>query len=159
MKSIAEITESLSKTPEILIELLNEIPSDLLKKRRIEHKWTIHEHACHIALGDKFGFHKRIVAFKNELEPKFDPLSGESFDKTFYYEMNLNKALVEFKQLRRKTIELTNDQEPKIWNKNAIHPEYEKYTPYIMLRHLLMHDYFHIYRIEELWLTKEKYLK
>jgi len=159
MKSITEITEALSKTPDILIELLNEIPTDLLKQRRIVNKWTIHEHACHIAMGDKFGFHKRMVAFKNELEPIFEPLSGESFDKNFYFEMNLNEALDEFKQLRSQTIESINNLESEIWNKNGIHPEYEKYTPYIMLRHLLMHDYFHIYRIEELWLTKEEYLK
>jgi len=159
MKSIAKINESLSITPDILIELLDEIPSDLLNQRRIKNKWSIHEHACHIAVGDKFGFHKRIVSFKNELQPKFEPLSGESFDKNFFYEMNLNKALNEFKELRRKTIELTNRLESQIWNKNAIHPEYNKYTPYIMLRHLLMHDYFHLYRIEELWLTEDKYLK
>ena len=156
MKFVAEISESLSKTPGILIELLDQIPSDLLKQRRIEDKWTIHEHACHIATGDKFGFHKRIAAFINELEPKFEPLSGESFDKDFYSEMDLNKALDEFKQLRKQTIELTNNLEAQIWNKNSIHPEYEKYTPYIMLRHLLMHDHFHMYRIEELWLTTKK---
>ena len=28
--------------------------------------------------------------------------------------------------------------------------EYWKYTPYIMLRHLLMHDHSHLYKIEDM---------
>ena len=54
---------------------------------------------------------------------------------------------------------LIRSADKSIWIKEAEHPEYHIYTPYIMLRHRLMHDHFHMYRIEELWLTNEEYLK
>ena len=44
------------------------------------------------------------------------------------------------------------------WTRKAKHKEYIEYTPYIMLRHILMHDHFHMYRIEELWLTTDEFL-
>lgn len=43
-------------------------------------------------------------------------------------------------------------------SRSARHPEYTLYTPYVMLRHMMMHDYLHMYRIEELWLTRPEYL-
>ena len=42
--------------------------------------------------------------------------------------------------------------------KEAKHDEYKKYNIEIKLNHMLFHDYWHIYRIEELWLTKDEYL-
>ncbi|MDA1119365.1 MAG: hypothetical protein O2887_02525 [Bacteroidetes bacterium] len=49
--------------------------------------------------------------------------------------------------------------ENDLWSKTAVHPEFNKYSHYILLRHAMMHDHFHMYRIEELWLTKDEYLK
>ena len=34
----------------------------------------------------------------------------------------------------------------------------KKYNFEIVLNHILFHDYWHMYRIEELWLTKDEYL-
>ena len=36
------------------------------------------------------------------------------------------------------------------WEKMATHPEYESYSLYILTRHLLMHDHWHMYRMAEL---------
>jgi hypothetical protein len=44
------------------------------------------------------------------------------------------------------------------WQKTGIHPEYELYSLSILGRHILMHDFWHMYRIEELWLTRDAYL-
>ncbi len=130
-----------------------QIPEELHKIRRIKNKWSIHEHACHVATGERYGFLKRIEQFIKEDRPKIEPLSGESFPPDFYLQMDLNTALVEFVNLRKRVIEVCNNLDESIWNKEANHPEYKVYTPYIMLKHLLMHDHFHMYRIEELWLT------
>ena len=48
------------------------------------------------------------------------------------------------------TIELAKEFNSNDWDKLAIHPEYKTYTPYIMLRHLLMHDHNHLYKIEDM---------
>ena len=55
-------------------------------------------------------------------------------------------------------LDLIREAPPDLWDKNATHPEYGIYTPEIMIRHIMIHDYLHMYRIEELWLTKPEYL-
>ena len=55
-----------------------------------------------------------------------------------------------FFNVRQKTIELAKSLTEEDWSKEAVHPEYEKYTPYIMIRHLLMHDHNHLYKIEDM---------
>ncbi|HVP35777.1 MAG TPA: DinB family protein [Terriglobales bacterium] len=159
MNDIPEIIHGLKQSPAIFKNLLTQIPSELLKVRRIPGKWCIHEHACHIATGDQAGFIDRFKQFINEQRPKIKPLSGESFPPDYLIEMDLNEALDIFFEKRKELVNLVNSADTSIWTKEAEHPEYQIYTPYIMLRHRLMHDYFHMYRIEELWLTNKKYLK
>ena len=155
MKDLKKIICCLGSTPEILKSLLTKIDSELYKKSIISDKWSIHEHACHLAVGDKFGFLKRIKLFIDEDTPTITPLSGESFPVDFFINMDLKSALEEFIVLRKKVLKVSNNIEYSLWDKEGDHPEYKIYTPYIMIRHLLMHDFYHLYKIEELWLTKD----
>jgi len=45
-----------------------------------------------------------------------------------------------------------------VWEKRAVHLEFEFYTAGILVRHISMHDCWHMYRIEELWITKDEFL-
>ena len=159
MNDILHIIYCLKQSPIILKNLLTQVPSELYKVRRIPGKWSIHEHACHIAAGDQTGFIDRFKQFLNEEKPKIKPLSGDSFPPDYLIKMDLSDALDIFFEKREELIGLVSSADKSIWTKEAEHPEYQIYTPYLMLRHRLLHDHFHMYRIEELWLTKEKYLK
>jgi hypothetical protein len=159
MKDIEQILGCLEKTPRILTELLSQIPAEVLKARRIRNSWCIHEHACHVATGDRIGFIDRLHQFLDEECPVFVPLSGESFPPDYLMEMSLKSALDGFFEDRAEVIELARSLEPSLWAGEGRHPEYITFTPYIMLRHRLMHDYFHMHRIEELWLTREQCLR
>ena len=64
----------------------------------------------------------------------------------------MEKSLNDFFEIRHSTIELAKAFNNNDWNKLANHPEYKTYTPYIMLRHLLMHDHNHLYKIEDMGL-------
>jgi hypothetical protein len=44
---------------------------------------------------------------------------------------------------------------PADWRKAAQHAEYSHYSVFIMFRHLALHDFFHAYRIEELFLNPD----
>jgi hypothetical protein len=44
---------------------------------------------------------------------------------------------------------------PGDWDRTAEHPEYNRYSIFILFRHFVMHDMFHSYRIEELALNKD----
>ncbi|WP_117879351.1 DinB family protein [Aureibaculum luteum] len=149
-REIKTILNALSETPRLLKELISEIDSELYKEKMIKGKWSIHEHATHIAVGDIYGFQKRLKVFRQEEKPIFEPLSGDSFDKNFFLKLDLKKTINDFFEIRQRTIELTKAFNSNDWNKLAIHPEYKTYTPYIMLRHLLMHDHNHLYKIEDM---------
>ncbi|MCX5757140.1 MAG: DinB family protein [Candidatus Hydrogenedentes bacterium] len=158
MKDIEPILGCLEKTPRILTELLSQIPAQSLKVRRAANSWSIHEHACHIATGDRIGFIHRLRQFVNEEFPIFVPLSGETFRPDHLMNMSLESALDAFFKDRAEVIRLIKSLDPTLWDKKGAHPEYIAFTPYIMLRHRLMHDHLHMYRIEALWLTTEQRL-
>jgi hypothetical protein len=149
-RKIETILNALSETPRILEELVAEIDPKLYKKKIIEGKWSIHEHATHIGVGDIYGFQKRLKDFREKDKPYFEPLSGDNFHENFFMELDLKKTIVDFFEIRKKTIELAREFKLNDWNKVAIHPEYKTYSPYIMLRHLLMHDHNHLYKIEDM---------
>lgn len=149
-REIDTILDALGETPRLLNELISEISPELYRKDIIPGKWSIHEHATHIAVGDIYGFQKRLEAFKSKDQPVFEPLSGDNFDKNFFIELDLEKSIHEFIEIRKTTIELAREFDSNDWDKQAVHPEYKIYTPYIMLRHLLMHDHNHLYKIEDM---------
>ena len=72
--------------------------------------------------------------------------------------MEVNVALESFKHHREKQLALLEKADASTWQKTATHPEYELYSMYILVRHILMHDHWHMFRMEELWLTRDAYL-
>ncbi len=149
-KKIEPILKALEETPRLLKELISEIDPELYKQEIIKGKWSIHENATHIAVGDTYGFQKRLKDFKDKEKPLIEPLSGDNFDTDFFLKLDLNQAIQDFYEVRQTTVALARKFDQKDWNKLAIHPEYKMYTPYIMLRHLLMHDHSHLYKIEDM---------
>ena len=158
MNDIDQIIDCLEKSPTILKNLLDPIPSELFRQKRTKDKWCIHEHACHIATGDQIGMIDRLNKFLSEAKPKLIPFSGDDFPSDYLFNLDLNRSLENFFEKRREVICFVRSVNKVFWMKEAEHPEYKIYTPYIMLRHRLMHDHYHMYRIEELWLTNEDYL-
>jgi hypothetical protein len=102
----------------------------------------------------------RLEAFRTQQQPKIVPyIPSEAEETGSLLDMDLTKRLDHFDASRTRLIQAFNALAPADWDKRAEHPEYVEYTPKFMLRHLLMHDYLHCYRIEELWLTRDEYLK
>ena len=65
-RKIEPILKALEETPRLLKELISEIDPELYKSEIIKGKWSIHENASHIAVGDNYGFQKRLKDFKNQ---------------------------------------------------------------------------------------------
>ncbi len=159
MDIIALFIRQLEQNVQIYKDLLTDIPGELLKKRRIENKWSIHEHACHMAEVEHL-MHDRFLTIKNVEYPVFQPfLQERNWPDIHLMEVDLRDAVKRFKRDRLKTIQLARTFDEEDWKKEAIHPEYQEYNAKILLRHLLFHDNFHMYRMEELWLTRDAYLK
>jgi uncharacterized damage-inducible protein DinB len=140
-------------------DLLADIPKESMKVRRMAEKWSIHEHACHMAEVEHL-MYDRFLTFKNVEYPVFQPFLQEKARPDIHLlEMDFKKAIRHFKQERTRTVQLVRGFDENDWKKEATHPEYKEYNAKILLRHLLMHDNFHMYRMEELWLTRDPYLK
>lgn len=155
---ITEKLAILEKTPRLLQELIQEIPTDLLKERRIANKWSIHEHACHVAIVDHL-FIARFILFKVEEQPDIAPyLPGKNTPEDELLSMDLREKLASFPSLRDNLLGEIKGLTERDWQKEGKHEEYRQFTPQIMLRHLMMHDHFHMFRIQQLWLSKDEYL-
>ncbi len=150
IQNIHPILNALEDTPRLLKELLSEIDPELYKLELVKGKWSIHENATHIAVTDRYGFQNRLNAFKTQEQPIIKPLSGDNFEKDFFLKLDLNRTVDAFYNMRQQTIALARAFNENDWHKLAVHPEYKTYTPYIMLRHLLMHDHSHLYKIEDM---------
>lgn len=157
MKDLNAIISGLEQSPVILRALVESIPSNLLKKERIPGKWSIHENACHLSRAEVM-INNRFRKFVEVENPEFQPYLPGSTVKENLLALDLKSELSHFEALRKETTDLLKMFDNSIWRRKASHPQYADYDPRILARHTLMHDHFHMYRIEELWLTKDEFL-
>ncbi len=136
--------------------ILNILDSQL-KGWKQDDFWTIKEHIIHLDYVQDIIF-ERIYKFKNEESPVITPYFPEN-NKIDNNKFNtINDILNSYKSKRNKQIELIKELKDSDINKEAKHDQYKKYNIELILNHLLFHDYWHMYRIEELWLTKDEHL-
>jgi uncharacterized damage-inducible protein DinB len=158
MKDIPDILDGLGRSGHILSEFVKTIPSDKMNLLRGEGFWTIGEHVCHLAQVQPMLL-ERLQRFMDEDRPEFVPyIPGDGETDARPVQMELDAALESFARHRKKQIALLEKADAAGWQKTATHPEYELYSLYILVRHILMHDHWHMYRMEELWLARDAYL-
>lgn len=154
-----DLFECLKRSPAILSHFVRTIPVEKLDLRRGEGFWTIAEHISHLAQVQPMLL-QRMERFLDEESPEFIPyLPGDdATEPETPPPMSPDAALSQFTDYRSRQLRLLEGARETDWHKEGIHPEYEAYTLSIMTRHLLMHDHWHMYRMEELWLTRDAYL-
>lgn len=159
MEDIRDLLEGLRRAPRILTEFTKTIPESKLDLRRAEGFWTVAEHISHLAQVQPILL-ERFERFINEKHPEFIPYTpGKAEEEPGTpSRMNISSALDQFTDCRDKQLVLLDGADDITWKKVATHPEYEAYSFYILARHALMHDYWHMYRMEELWITRDAYL-
>jgi hypothetical protein len=159
MNDLPVLLSGLRGSPDILESMLTSIPHDLLKSQRRAGKWSIHAHVCHLPTAQGV-LMARFRQFQREAAPEFIPYQPDQVEgEETLITLNLVEEVARFRSLREELLSLAvQETEAAFWNKEARHPEYFLYTPLIMLRHILMHDHLHLYRIEDLWLTRPEYL-
>lgn len=159
MQDKSDLIDGLKRSPAILTEFVMRIPENKLDLRRGDGFWTIAEHVSHLAQVQPMLL-DRINRFISEAHPEFIPyIPGEDEDDPDTPErMEMAAALDQFASIRKDQCRVLEDAADEIWRREGSHPEYERYSLYILVRHLLMHDHWHMYRIEELWLTRDAFL-
>ena len=156
----SSLIDSLRAAPEVLEGLIEAIPERQLDVKRRPHFWTIREHILHLSEVQPMLF-RRLERFRDEETPNFTPYlpTGEEATQTSQpVAPSIPAAVEELRRWRGRQIELIEALPEATWEKRAVHREFELYTAAILIRHISMHDYWHMYRIEELWITKDDYL-
>ena len=152
------LIEGLKLGPQILEDFVLGIPEDQLQRKRGEGFWSLYEHIEHLAL-TQLMLYKRLELFIEEERPEFVPyFPDEKEEKGEQKIKPVADILAMYRRWRDKQVQLIESGDAALWEKTAIHPEYEQYGFKILVRHILLHDSFHLYRMEELWLARDEYL-
>jgi len=156
-KDIAAILHGLSDSHTILSAFVTSIPEKERHSKRGDTCWSIAEHVAHLAEVQPMGL-QRINRILEEDSPKFIPYFPARDEKKDVAPLpSVEQALSEFKIGRDAIVERLSAATPDDWKRTAVHPEYHQYGLHIFARHILMHDHWHMYRMEELWLTRDEY--
>jgi hypothetical protein len=151
------LLEGLKLGPRILEDFVGGISEALLHRKRRERFWSLYEHVEHLALTQLMLF-KRLERFVKEERPQFVPYFPEEEEPREKKIKPVTEILSVYRRWRDKQVALIEGADASLWEKSAVHPEYEQYGFTILVRHILLHDSFHLYRMEELWLARDEYL-
>lgn len=155
MTATDSVIASLERAPELVIGLVRQADRSLLKRRPPSGKWSIHEHACHLAAVDP-RFVQRLDLMLTQTHPaikSYDP--GRDDQPDALLSVNLDDALARYQQGRARLVARMRQLTPGDWKRTGDHDEYNAYSVFMMFRHLALHDFFHAYRIEELVLRRD----
>ena len=130
------------------------MPPNLLKLRLRPGRWSVHEHACHLAVVHALFFERLdlMLASPAPVIALYDP-AREPDDALM--RLDLDASLRAYVRDRRRLVARLRKLAPRDWRRTADHEEYGRYSVFIMFRHLALHDFLHGYRIEELLLKPE----
>ena len=149
------VIDALRRAPEIVVPLVREVPSQILKRRPGPARWSAHEHACHLAHVHGL-FFDRLDFMLTHPAPVIKPyLPGDQDADDMLLRMDLDECLDRYVADRARLAERLETLTPDQWALAADHPEYREYSVFIMFRHLALHDFLHAYRIEELLLARD----
>jgi hypothetical protein len=126
--------------------------------KRIKDFWTIYEHIDHLVVTQKMLL-GRIQQFIVEDNPIMKPYIPEDNPTVEDAKKSAKELVEEFIKLRDLQIGLMKKAKRSVWQKVGVHPEYSKYSLEILVRHILLHDSFHMWRMEELWIEKENLIQ
>jgi uncharacterized damage-inducible protein DinB len=146
---------ALESAPELIIPLIREVPSSILKRRPSPDKWSAHEHACHLSSVDE-AYLARLELILAEPSPFIKAmLPSPDEEAGSLLNVDLDEALDRYARERARLVERLKGLSAEDWQRTAEHEEYNEFSVLIMFRELLTHEMLHAYRIEELRLKKE----
>ncbi len=155
---IRTIVETLKNIPAVICDYVLNIPVEALDARRGPDAWSIRQHVTHIADVQPM-LYDRIHTIKNSRDPVIRPYfpseGGRELDKI----IPLKDVLASYRDMRQKQVYLIDGLTGEQLARKAVHPEYRDYGIPILLNHMIFHEYWHMYRIEELWLTRDEFFR
>ena len=149
------VVAGLERAPAIVVPLVREMPETLRKRRPSGGKWSVHEHACHMGLVHPMAFERLrlMLEVQHPTIKPYNPDREHSPDELL--SKDLEESLAAFVRDRAELVARLRTLSPRDWDRTAEHPEYARYSIYVLFRHLVLHDMLHSYRVEELVLRRD----
>ncbi len=155
LNTVKAVLDSLERAPELIIPLALEIPVDHRRRRPSSGRWSAHEHLVHLAEVHPL-FFRRLDSMLHLDRPAIKPYNpADDEPEDALLAADLEESLDRFERDRARLVGLLRTLTQQQWQREAAHPQYARYSVFIMFRHLAMHDMLHAYRIEELLLNPE----
>ena len=155
MKETTALISALATAPGVIIPLIREVPTEILKRRPAEGKWSAYEHAIHLSQSD-VAFRARLDLILSTPEPVIETIENSAEDEAgAMLDVDLDESLERYVRERASLVERLKQLSPDEWQKTAVHEAFDHYSVFIMFRHVLNHEMLHSYRIEELLLKKD----
>ena len=146
---------SLEGAPGIIIGLIREVPPQNLKRRPAPNKWSAHEHACHISIG-QMTFLARLELMLSDPFPKIESMEPSPEEEAgSLLSVDLDEVLSRYVRERALVVKRLKELSTEDWQRTAEHEAFSHYSVYIMFRHMLIHEMHHAYKIDELMLKKD----
>ena len=151
-----ELLKVLELNKTVLRQLIS-VMTEAEIQRRIKDYWTVYEHLAHLVEAQEVAV-RRIGRFLHEEAPAIVPFSPDKAPETASKPASAESLLEVFCQHRDTQLTLLRKAKTADWKKTGSHPEYTRYTLEILVRHTMLHDHFHMFRMEQLWIMKEEFL-
>ena len=155
MSDTTALITALENTPGIIIPLIREMPPQYLKRRPSPTKWSAYEHACHLSSSDA-PFLARLDLMLSTPTPFIRSIVNSPEEESgALLSVDLNQALDRYARERVDLVKRLRELSVEDWQRTGEHEAFRQYSVWIMFRHVLNHEMFHAYRIEELLLKKD----
>ena len=152
---IDPVVEQLSRGPDLVIQLIREVPEAVLKRRPAPGVWSAHEHACHLPAVQPLMLQRleSMLTDPSAVITPYEPATDDPDDVLLG--VDLDEAMDRFVHQRQALVDRLRGLTLAEWSITAQHGEYSHYSVFIMFRHLALHDLYHAYRIEQRLLKKD----
>jgi hypothetical protein len=147
---------TLKNLPVLINDYLIQIPQKDIDIKRNKDTWTIREHFYHIVSVQQM-LYERILKIRNDINPFIQPYFPTEEENIRNRFNSHDEAFTKYNEFRSKQISVVDQLTPEEFTRKAEHPQYKEYSMLILLNHMIFHEYWHMYRIEEIWLTKDEF--
>src|SRR5216117_1718484 len=128
MDAAAVVIEALEHAPRVVVPLVRELPTSILKRRPAQGKWSAHEHACHLAVVHCLFFDRLdvMLATPAPIITPYDPGTNDPDDRLLV--MDLEAALQQYSEERVTLVTRLRRLTSSDWTRTAEHGEYSHYS-------------------------------
>jgi hypothetical protein len=151
---ISAVLNQLDRGPQLVRQLIYDVPPELRKRRPATGVWSAHEHAVHLPAVQPImiGRLKQMLTDPTQPIKSYEPSRDDPDDALL--KLDLDAEMDRFARERTGMVTALKTLTPDQWETSVEHEEYSHYSVFIMFRHLALHDLYHAYRIEERLLRK-----